>query len=62
MQKIFLSLVLAFTIMTPAFSQDAKALYETGRTFQRQGDYANAILVFNRALEQQPNDLEILKD
>jgi tetratricopeptide (TPR) repeat protein len=45
-----------------AQEQDAKTLHETARTFQRQGDYANAVLVLNRALEKQPNDLEMLKD
>ena len=45
-----------------AQDQDVKTLQETARTFQRKGDYANAVLVFNRALQQQPNDLELLKD
>lgn len=62
MQKIFISLSLILTIVSSAFAQDPKTLYETGKTFQRQGDFANAILVFNRALEQQPNDLNLLKD
>ena len=57
-----MSLALILTTIFTAFAQDPKSLYETARTFQRQGDYANAILVFNRALEQQPNDLNILKD
>src|ERR1700730_8422253 len=61
MQKLIFSLLLLSTVA--AFSQqDTKSLFETARTFQRQGDYANAVLVLNRALEQQPNDLAILRE
>ena len=35
---------------------------ETGKLFQRQGDYPNAILVFTKALEQQPGNLELKRD
>ncbi|MCU0320846.1 MAG: tetratricopeptide repeat protein [Chitinophagaceae bacterium] len=42
--------------------QSAKELYETAKTFMRQGDYDNAILVIKRALEKDPNNLEMLKD
>lgn len=48
----------AFTIQ----AQDAAQLHETAKTFMRQGDYTNAILVLNRALKQQPDNLEIAKD
>ena len=42
--------------------QDVTQLRETALTFQRQGDYANAILVLNRALQQHPNDMMVLTD
>lgn len=45
-----------------AQEQDAKTLRETAKSFVRQGDYSNAILVLNKLLVQQPNDLELLKD
>ncbi len=45
-----------------AQQQDAKTLHETAKTFIRQGDYANAVLVLNHAIQQDPNNLEILKD
>ncbi len=45
-----------------AQQQDAKQLYETAKGFMRQGDYDNATLVFNRALQQDPLNLEMLKD
>ena len=60
MQKFILSILLA-AITSVGFAQDAKQLFETAKSFQRQGDYANAILVLKRALDQQPNDLEMLK-
>jgi len=61
MRKLIFSLVF-LSITIGAFCQDTKTLFETARSFQRQGDYQNAVLVLNRALEQQPNDLQILKE
>jgi tetratricopeptide (TPR) repeat protein len=43
-------------------AQDIKVLHETAKGYMRQGDYDNAILILNRALQQQPNDIEISKD
>src|SRR5690349_5778636 len=63
--KRILSFVLAFQCSMILFAQqtpDAKTLQETGKTFMRQGDYTNALLSFNKALQQKHNDLEILKD
>ena len=45
-----------------AISQDAKQLQETAKTFIRQADYANAILVLNRALQLDPQNLDLNKD
>ncbi|MGB8194814.1 MAG: tetratricopeptide repeat protein [Chitinophagaceae bacterium] len=58
------TLLIAFIVFSLAsFAQDdVKTLHETARTFQRQADYNNAVLVLNRALEKAPNDLELLKD
>ncbi len=56
---LFCSL-LFFTISSLA--QDAAALHETARTFMRQGDYANAILVLNRAVKAEPDNIELAKD
>lgn len=63
--KKFLLFVLAFQFNVMLFAQetpDAKTLQETGKTFMRQGDYSNALVLFNKALQQKPDDLEILKD
>lgn len=45
-----------------AAAQDAKQLHETARAFMLQGDYSNAILVLNRAVQLDPKDIEIAKD
>ena len=45
-----------------ATAQTATELHETARTFMRQGDYTNAILVLNRATKLDPKNIEILKD
>lgn len=37
-------------------------MQETARSFMRQGDFDNAILVLNRALQQEPNSLDLQKD
>ena len=41
---------------------DEKTLQETAKTFARQGDYANAIVVLTHALQDDPKNLELLKD
>jgi len=42
--------------------QDANTLHETAKTFMRQGDYTNAVIVLTHALQKDPDNLEILKD
>ncbi len=62
MKKYFL---LAFAVLVTTFSfaqDDIKTLQETARTFMRSGDFDNAILVLNRALQQDNNNLELQKD
>jgi tetratricopeptide (TPR) repeat protein len=43
-------------------TQEAATLHQTAQTFLRQGDYENAILVLTKALQMQPNDLQMNKD
>ena len=63
MKKI---LVLCFTFSVTLFgfsqTEDAKTLHETARTFMRSGDFDNAIILLNRALQQDKNNLEMEKD
>ncbi len=45
-----------------AAQQTASQMRETAMAFQRQGDYANAVIVLNRAIEQAPGSIELLTD
>jgi len=57
--------IFSFIMLSVAFSataQDAAQLHETARTFMRQADYANAILVLNRAIQLDSKNIEIAKD
>src|SRR3954453_12005169 len=60
---LFIAFLAAMSIVhaQPA-QQDPATLRETAQTFLRQGDYENAVLVLNKALEMQPNDLQLTKD
>ena len=65
MKRIFFSFVfiLGLLLNTGVKAQEGEQnLHETGRTFMRQGDFDNAILVLTRALQQQPKNAEIRKD
>lgn len=55
--------ILLIFILVPqllfAQPQDAKQLQETAKAYTKQGDYANAILVLNKAYEQEPSNIEL---
>ncbi|MGO4292795.1 tetratricopeptide repeat protein [Chitinophaga sp. RAB17] len=60
------SLLKAFLVAGVLFSQvvvaqDAKELYNTASGFIRSGDYSNAILVLNQALQLEPDNYEYKK-
>jgi len=63
--KKFLFIIFLFSVSfldaQPA-PQDPAALRETAQTFLRQGDYENAVLVLTKAIDMQPNDLQLTKD
>ncbi len=63
MKKTFvlLTLIVGFFIAKTQ-AQEADQLHETGKGFMRQGDFANATLVLNKALSQDPGNIEISKD
>lgn len=48
--------------MAVVAQEDSKSLQETAKNFMRQGDYPNAILVLNRALQKDGDNLELKKD
>jgi tetratricopeptide (TPR) repeat protein len=63
MKKIFLFLTVSLTVSLSVLSQDdPKTLQQTARTFMMQGDFDNAILVLNRALQQDKESLDLQKD
>ena len=45
-----------------ALAQDSSSIHQTAKTFIRQGDYNNAIVVLTKALQAEPNDFEMKKD
>ena len=61
MKKIFFILFL-FGSCFGAFAQTSKELRETASLFMRQNDYANAILVLNRAAAMEPQNMAVQKD
>lgn len=63
MQKIKIFFLSGCLVLTAFLSsaQDAKQLQATANIFMRQGDFANAILVLNRAKQLDPKDIEISK-
>ena len=64
MKKIIFSIGIVFllALIANAQEQDPKKLHESAKTFIRQGDYSNAVLVLNRLLKNDANNLELLKD
>src|SRR3954466_13579058 len=62
MKKSFLILFSLFSIAAIAQDEDAKTLHETAKNFIKQGDYTNAALVLNKALQKEPDNLSVLKD
>ncbi|HEX6335067.1 MAG TPA: hypothetical protein VFZ78_12620 [Flavisolibacter sp.] len=62
MKKIF-GILLAAAFSATAFAQPSEQTpHETARTFMRNGDWDNAILVLSKALQQESGNLELLKD
>ena len=61
MKKLFLILI-AVCSQTILFTKKKKQLHDNARDYMQKGDYANAILILNRALGKQPGNIEIVKD
>ena len=53
---------LIFTVSAMAQPQDLKTMHENAKSFMRSGDFDNAIIILNRALQQDPKNLEMQKD
>ena len=59
---VFLLSLTLFHFSVLAQSTDDKSPQEMARSYTRQGDYTNAILVLNNALQKDAQNLELLKD
>jgi Tfp pilus assembly protein PilF len=62
MKRILLQFIFLITAFYCNAQPDVNQLQETAKTFMRQGDYANAILVLNRARQQDPQNMAVAKD
>lgn len=63
MKKAFLLIAIAVASLSAvAQTQSVEQLQSTARSFIKQGDYANAILVLKRALEQAPANSTLIKE
>src|SRR4051812_2314332 len=64
MKNVLIPACLFLAISFSAASQPAQdsSIRETARAFVAQGDYNNAILVLNRAIENDNSSLELKKD
>ena len=62
MKRILAIVILMSCLWQMTFAQTATELQATAKTFMQQGDYANAILVLNRAIQMEPKNIDITKD
>jgi len=59
---VFFCGTLLMSIAAVAQVEDPKTLHENAKTFMRQGDFNNAIIILTRALQMDKNNLEMQKD
>jgi Tfp pilus assembly protein PilF len=59
---LLVSMLALLKLPSMAQDPDSKTSQETAKTFTRDGDYTNAIVVLNRALQKDPKNLDLLKD
>ncbi|MEP6748403.1 MAG: hypothetical protein ABJB86_11800 [Bacteroidota bacterium] len=62
MKKVAILSCFFIAVALESYAQDAKALQETAHNFIKDGDFSNAVLVLNKAHDQDPNNLSISKD
>lgn len=54
--------IISLSVNSQAQTPDAKELFETAKTFMNHGDFPNATMVLNRALQIEPQNLSYSKD
>lgn len=62
MKKLILLIFLNMFLATTSFCQSTSKLRESAKSFANKGDYNNALLLLNRAIQIDPKDLDIIKD
>jgi tetratricopeptide (TPR) repeat protein len=62
MKKILFILIILFPALTSLGQEDPISLAENAKNFMRNGDFDNAIIVLNRALQNDRDNLEMRKD
>jgi tetratricopeptide (TPR) repeat protein len=62
MKKPALLFLIFVSVFVSLSAQEVLSPHETARTFMRSGDFDNAILVLNKALDQEPKNSDIRKD
>jgi len=59
----YLVIIFSILISLPSAAQDdAKTLFETAKNYERQGDYQNAVLVLNRAIQQDGDNEDLVRE
>ncbi len=61
-KQLFTICFVLLQLFAAAQDPDASQLHETGKQFMRGGDWNNAVLVLNKALQKEPQNILILKD
>src|SRR4051794_25683787 len=62
MKHLLLIGAVLLSLSVAAQQADTKSMLETARDFEKKGDYNNAVLVLNRAAQQEPENIEVQKD
>jgi tetratricopeptide (TPR) repeat protein len=63
MKRYFLVFSISlFGLIVSAQTDDPKTLYENAKTFMQRGDFDNAVIILNRALQMDKNNLDMQKD
>jgi tetratricopeptide (TPR) repeat protein len=62
MKNVLFALTLGFFISVSVTGQDSTSQHHAAKAFIREGDYNNAILVLNKAIQSDPDNFELKKD
>jgi len=60
--KYVFFLVTVLIVQTCVAQDDVKTLYENAKAYEKEGDFQNAVLVLNRALQQDRDNQELIKE